>query len=466
VRLVRALLAGAALSLFAAVPAQATDWSTFGFDSARTNENPRERILGPGSASSLREVWSAPLGGVVNAQPLVAANVRLPGGRRAQLVIAGAENGTLTALDAATGRPVWRRFLGAITIAKCRGDLPGGRYGVTSTPAIDRRHNRVYSADGRGRVHALDLATGREAAGWPVPVTPRPDREHIWSALARRGDRLYATLASHCSESFYRGRVTRIDARRHRIDAVWYSLPKRLRGGGVWGWGGAAIDAAAGDVFVATAGAAVVAEDTPYAEHVVRLGPRLSRVAANHPNVRNAGDADFSGAPLLYRAPGCPPQLAVLHKVGALLVYDRDRIAAGPRQTLQIGDRTRLAALGTYAYATSTRTLYVANNTTGDHPLGLLAFTVGAECTLQPAWQHALPADTATMSPPITAGGVVYLGTGTGRQLLAFDARTGARLWSSGRLDGALYGGPAVANGRVYAGAWDGRLHAFAPANG
>jgi hypothetical protein len=226
------------------------------------------------------------------------------------------------------------------------------------------------------------------------------------------------------------------------------------------------VDQADGDVYLATASALVVRDATPFALHVVRLTSALRRRAANHPDVPSTGDADFSGAPMLYRAPGCPPQLAVLHKTGALLVYDRARIAAGPRQRVQIGDPAELAALGTYAYSAAARTLFVPNNTTGDYPHGLLAFRVGEDCRLELRWQQPLPAGDAVLSPPVTAAGVVYLGTGTGREVQAFDAATGAPLWSSGRLGGALYGGPTVANGRLYAGAWDGRLHAFAPAAG
>ena len=444
--------------------AQATDWGTFGFDAARTGENPREGVLGPGNAPSLREVWSAPLGGVIDAQPLVASGVKLRGGRRSDLVIAGSERGALAALDAATGRPVWRRQLGARR-ARCT-DLPNGTYGVTSTPNLDRRRNRVYAADGQGRLHALDLSTGAERPGWPVTVTRAPAREHIWGGVARRGDRLYAATSSHCDEAFYRGRLVAIDARRGRVDATWFTLPRRLRGGGIWGWGGAVVDVRDGDVYVATANAVVVREDTPFAEHVVRLTSALRRRAANHPPLPNTGDADFGAAPLLYRAPGCPPQLAVLHKSGALLVYDRDRIASGPRQTLQVGDGARLAAYGTYAYASSARLLFVANNTTGDFTHGLLAFRVNAGCTLEPAWQQPVGPNPAVLSPPVTANGVVYLGTGFGRELWAFDAASGRPLWTSGTLAGAVYGGPTVAGGRLYAGAWDGRIHAFAPTAG
>src|SRR5205085_7577425 len=128
--------------------------------------------------------------------------------------------------------------------------------------------------------------------------------------------------------------------------------------------------------------------------------------AANRPDVPDVQDADFGATPLLFRAPGCPPRLAVLHKSGALLVYDRDRIAAGPRQTLQIGDRTQLAAYGTYAYSARTRTLFVANNTSGDQLRGPLALPVGGACALQAPWRRPAPASAAFMAPPVAAGGV------------------------------------------------------------
>ncbi len=463
----RGLLTAGACALTLALPApgaRATDWPTFGFTSARTGENPLERRLTPARVPSLHEIWSAPLDGVLDAQPLVAGNVRLRHGRKADLVIAGSEGGDLAAFDAASGQAVWHRRLGSLAV-RCH-DTPGGRYGVTSTPDIDRRRNRVYAADGRGRVHALDLSTGAERRGWPVRITPAPAREHIWGGLSRRGDRLYAATSSHCDETFYRGRVVALDARRARIAATWYSLPARLRGGGVWGWGGAALDPRDGNVYVATANALVVREDTPSAEHVVRLSPGLRPRAIDHPAIPNTGDADFGAAPLLYRAPGCPPQLAVLHKSGALLVYDRDRVARGPRQTLQVGDGRRLGAYGTYAYSATARTLFVANNTTGDFTHGLLAFRVSAACTLEPLWQQAVGPEPAILSPPVVAAGVVYLGTGFDDELWAFDASTGRPLWTSPRLTGAVYGGPTVANGRLYAGAWDRRLHAFAPSAG
>jgi outer membrane protein assembly factor BamB len=456
-----AIAAALAAATAFAPAAQATDWSTFGFDAARTNENPRERTLGVANAPTLRETWSTPLGGVINTQPVVAASVRVSRTRRADLVLAGTAAGDLWALDAATGRPVWRRRLGARRV-RC-GDLPQGRYGVTATPTLDRARNRVYSADGQGRLHALSLATGAEARGWPVTVTPAPDREHVWGGIARRGNRLYAGTSSHCDTAFYRGRLVAIDARRARVVARWFPLAPRYRGGGMWGWGGASIDSG-GDVYVATSTTQAGNEIRPYAQRVVRLSGGLRLKASHRPDVPVNSDSDFGATPLLYRAPGCPPQLAVLHKSGALLVYDRDRIAAGPRQTVHVGRRDLLAAYGTYAYSRAVRTLYVANNSTGDFTHGLVALRVNAACALELAWQQAAGPDPAVLTPPTVANGVVYMGTGFGREVQAFDATTGARLWTSPAFEKPVYAAPTVVNGHLYAGAWDERLHAFAPA--
>jgi outer membrane protein assembly factor BamB len=449
--------------LAAAPPAGAADWSTFGYTPERRGENPHERALGVANAPRLREVWSAPLGGVGNTQPLVVSGVRLRGGARRDLVVAGSEGGLLSAFDAAGGRLVWRRHLG--TQRTSCGDVPGGRYGVTATPVVDRRRGTLFAAGDDGRVHALDLASGAERRGWPLRVGPPPRREHVWGALALRAGRLYVATASHCSEVFYRGRLVLFDVVRARRLATWHAMGRGGRGGGIYGWGGAALDVR-GDVYAATAVAQTPPYDAPYGQHVVRLSPGLRLRSAHHPPVPVDADSDIGAAPLLFRAGGCSPQLVVLHKSGALLLYDRDRIARGPRQVLQIGRSGGRGAFGTYAYSSSRRLLYVANNTDSDDGAfthGLVVLRVTAGCMLAPAWQHPVGPDPAINSPPIVANGVVYLGTGFGAELWAFHAATGRPLWRA-LLPGGVYAAPSVVNGRLYAVAWDGRLRAFAPA--
>ncbi|HEV3229942.1 MAG TPA: PQQ-binding-like beta-propeller repeat protein [Solirubrobacteraceae bacterium] len=438
------------------------DWLTFGFDNARTGENPSEHQLGPGNVGSLAPLWSADLGGASNTQPLVASGVQTPGGRH-DLVLAGSETGLLSAVDSRTGAVVWRRELGH-THTSCP-DLPGGVYGVTSTPVIDAAAGVVYVAGGDDRLYALDLGTGATRRGWPVGIGARRRTDHVWGALALSGGLLYAATASYCDKTFYVGRVTAVDTHRPRPVATWYPVTRRHHGGGVWGWGGVAVDGRDGSVYAATANAQVgVPETYGLAEHVVRLSARLRVLAADRPQLPRRQDDDFGATPVLYQAPGCPAQLAVVHKTGALLVYDLGAIASGARQQLQIASDRALSSFGTYAYSRAQNMLVVSNpsDSSGPYRHGLLAFAVGTDCRLALRWQASTGPATGPPSPPIVAGGVVYVATGEAPGIAAFDAATGGELWSSGNLiQKAVYAAPTVAGGRLYAVSWDHRLYAF-----
>ena len=401
---------------------------------------------------SLEPEWAYDLGGVVNAQPLYAANLR---GR--DVVFAASESGRVAALDAATGTPIWTRRVTAVdTICS---DVPQGIHGVSATPVLDRRRGTLWVAGGDGRVWALDVATGRTRRGWPVRVGRKA--EHIWGALALRGDRLYAATASHCNNAFYRGRVVALDPRSGRKRSQWQALGRRAYGGGVWGWGGAAIGGD-GDVFVATANAqGDVAGHIRYAEHVVRLSRRLAFEQANDPGPPRNDDNDFTGAPILLRARGCPRQLAVMHKTGQLFLYDRATIRRGPRQRIQAGSVDAFVGLGTYAWSPARRTLYLANGSSGRYGQGLVALRLGRGCRLRLLWQEPLGDRPTWPTPPVVANGIVVMGDGSGKTLHAFDARDGTPLWDSGDVTGDLYGAPIVAGGRVFAPSWDRKLHAF-----
>ena len=67
------------------------------------------------------------------------------------------------------------------------------------------------------------------------------------------------------------------------------------------------------------------------------------------------------------------------------------------------------------------------------------------------------------------AGDVLYIGTATGR-LIALDTVTGQTIWRSDPLGEesvrAIYGTPAVVDGTVYVGGYDGVLYAIATADG
>lgn len=449
------------LALALANPAGAygdRDWSTYGFRAGRSGVNPNEHSLGRAGARSLTQVWATPLGGYVDAQPLVEFGVAIAGGARRDLVYAGSEGGRFAAVDAATGVPVWTRELGAVDVPSCE-----FTYGISDTPAIDRARGSVYVASGTGYVYELDLATGATRHRWRI--TTDASREHVWGALTLSRGRLYVPVAGTCDLPPYRGRVVAFDTRTARRSATWYVTGRfGPDGGGIWGWGGLSADATHNALYAATGNAfpRATAEHARYGEHVVRLTGKLHVKSSDDPDARGF-DADFGATPVLYHPHGCPPELAVGNKYGQFFVYDRDRLSGGPVQHLVLGGSGDggHALLGVASYWRAARTLYVANpNRRGPFPRGILAFRVNGHCRLALRW-HAPGPGKLTSSPTI-ANGVLYYGTGRANRVVALDARTGKRLWRTATgVTGAVYNAPSVAGGTLYVGSWDGKVHAF-----
>ena len=132
------------------VPIEPDAWTSYGYDNQLTNSI-ATRALTLRSAPRLSPVWSTQLDGAVYASPL-AAKVD---GR--QLVFAGTEAGNVYAVDSGTGRIVWQRTLGMVQTVEC------GKWGITSTGAIDLERGLLFEISADGLLHALALTTGDEA---------------------------------------------------------------------------------------------------------------------------------------------------------------------------------------------------------------------------------------------------------------------------------------------------------------
>ncbi len=437
------------------------DWTTYGYDVERSGYNPDETTVGVGNADELHGQWSAKLDGVVIAQPVVATGVDV-GGTPTDLAYLGTEHGIFYAIDASSGGKVWQRNLGMVH-TPCP-DMPGGVFGIGGAAVIDRASGLVYVAGGDGNVHAMDLATGAEAGGWPVKKVFKPKHEHVYSALNLFDGDLYVTLAGECDFPPYHGRTTQIDVASRKITKTFYPAGKKISGGGIWGPGGASIDPDTGHVFVATGNALTDPEYYKDSDSVVELNSRLKVQGSNYPGL-SGEDVDFGATPLLYQAPGCPPQVAAKNKSGVLVVYTRGHLKAGPTQRLQIASVSDFNFNGIPAYSPVTKMMYIGNSSDSDGPTykhGMVALSVKKDCTLALAWQKVLGPNGASVSPPTVANGVVYYGDGPGDTEYAFDAATGNPLWDSGStIGGDLYAAPTIVNGRLLVASWDERLYAF-----
>jgi outer membrane protein assembly factor BamB len=141
------------------------------------------------------------------------------GGRARDVLFVTTSYGKAIAIDAANGKVLWRFT------------PPGysswaGSYRITnSSPVADPSRRFVYSASPDGRIHKLAVATGREAAGWPVTISLLPDREKIGPALNfSRGLVLAATGGYFGDTPPYQGHAVAIDASSGKVVHVWNSL--------------------------------------------------------------------------------------------------------------------------------------------------------------------------------------------------------------------------------------------------
>jgi hypothetical protein len=438
------------------------DWATYGLDNQRTGFNPAENELGPSAVGSIRQIWSTRLGATILTQPVVASGVVLRHPWRSRdLIYAATEHGLFAAMDANTGHVVWSRRLGFQHVSFC-GDLPDNDFGITGTAVIDHSRGSIFTTGGDGRLFELDLATGRIKRRWVM--TNDPSHENDYSALTLVNGTLYVPYSGNCDTNPYHGFVAAIRVRDGKRIATWFPSGS-LYGGSIWGFGGVSADQG-GAIFAAVGNSQGSNEHAGYGENVVKLTPGLGVINANYPGLPK-GDADFGATPLLFQRAGCPPELAVGNKYGSFFVYDRDRISSGPVQQIGLGGSGfgQNGLLGVAAYWPRAATVYVSNPLNrGPYRHGLVAFRVTGGCRLSLAWSASDGHDGDGSSPTVAAG-VVFYGDGSGHQVIALDARTGQRLWDSGRdIRGSVYAGPAVVNGQVYVSSVGGYLYAFAPA--
>ena len=138
--------------------------------------------------SALRPAWYTPVSGRISSQALVAENVPAAGQRT---LYVGTSKGVVYALGE-NGYIRWRVELGQLDRI-CQ-QIDG--YGVTGTGVIDPATHALYLVDGFGRLHALDLVTGAERAGWPVQLYTDHRKELVWGAMTLVNGSIYVGTGS------------------------------------------------------------------------------------------------------------------------------------------------------------------------------------------------------------------------------------------------------------------------------
>lgn len=447
--------------------AQDPDWTSYGHDAQLTN-HVFSQSLAPRTASRLALRWRTKLDGAVTASPL-AATIDVDGTRRT-LVFVATWAGSVSALDAQTGGIVWTRTFGSVDTGAC------GVYGIASTPAIDLTRGRLYVIGADGILRGLDLVTGADAPGFPITLIDRPRTEYVWGGLRIVQDRLYVPIASYCdapddAQIAADGRLLAIDLGSLAPAGSFDAVPGFGFLGGLWGWGGVSAEpdgtvvySAVGNSSVYSAECDCLVDDGGYGDSVVALSPDLRTVLDwNRPaTVPNRGDADFGAAPLLFQPDGCPPLAAANNKAGALYIWDRGALRAGPIATVGLADASA-PFVGAPSYDPVSGLIYdsqvfMTDSDTG-RKYGVAAIGPGTDCTFTIVWRTAF--GSGSQAPPIVVGDVVLVGGGSDGGFAALDGNTGHLLWSHATEQPTL--APLISvGGSVFGADVDGNVYSFA----
>jgi outer membrane protein assembly factor BamB len=444
------------LALIAAtLGAASSDWPLFGHDSTRDSVAD-ERTLSPQSVSGLRTRWHVLLGSVADSAPIVVGD---------RLFIT-TRDGTTAAVGVANGQIAWR--------FKTQGPKI-----TTSVPAYDPAENVLYAGGVDGAVHKLNPADGRElrSGGFPVSITLAPETEKNASPLNLANGYVYAQTSGYIGDATpYVGHVVAIrlhDGERHVFNSLCSSRRALIepqscdaQRSGMWSRAGVVVDpdpAMHGRIYAATGNAPFDARAGHYGDTILSLSADASRLLGsltpdNYARL-DAEDLDVgsSSPALLPRQPdSATPLLAVQGGKDAVLrLFDRAHMSGrAPLQTLPLSNELFSAPAvwseprgATYVFAGLGDGVHAYRLTTRDRTSRLTA-----------AWRTDL-AGAVQGTSPVVANGVVFVATSG--QLIALNARTGDRLWSS-ELGPIHWESPAVANGAVYCSDENGALTAYA----
>jgi hypothetical protein len=451
------------------------DWATFGFNAQRTGYNPLETRC---CTSRPTLLWQRMLDPqhreYLTAEPIFADNVWVPsvagGGAYLDLVYVADNHGNLYALDAATGNIAWSKTLGS-QMTTCF-DMPDKEFGITGTPLFDRASNRLYVADGAGKLWALDPASGNVAPGWPANgllVVTNATLDHVYGALNL--DTVHGIMpvptASYCDDGHWTGALRIVDVNAVTVLQTFVfaqspPAPAGQWGSGMWGMGGTSLVPGSGDI-VGASGNAEPLQAVPYSNSWLRwsVGTNFN-TPATFSSSDNVGDDDFGAIPSLFPGPDGKLCGGVEGKSGILYMFDSDAIPAGPTSNVHMG----LANSDDYnsatpSYSPLTGKVYITTGFSGGAlSPGLYAFTLGTGCAVAstPSWSNAL-GPTNFFSPTTIANGSVFVGVGS--TIAAFRADTGAQQWSTTAGSRNIYAGITVIDGRLFTANWDGSVSAF-----
>ena len=432
--------------------------------------------------------FAAKFTGNMWASPLYMGNG--PGNKGAFFAVT--TNNNVYAIDETTGATIWTKSIGSAPMQSGAGCGQISPIGIISTPVIDATKRVIYVAGAVGsasiekhEIHAINIDTGMEVAGWPVDVTgttsggvtftPKPQNQR--SALSLVNGTLYVAYGGHVGDcGDYKGWVIAVNTADPTKKGAWVTLDSK--GAAIWASGGMASDGTA--VFAATGnhtpfGSHADDRTTTDSEQVVRL-TGLAVVERKNENLffpttwktMDDNDADLGGSnPVYFTVPGSTPPnyVASVAKDGNLYLLNAANLGGmgGAVTTIKVasGNMAVKTAPTVYRTAEGTHLTFSTDSMaacpmTGTGPrIVSVLLTAGSPPTGKIDWCAPLSGEVTapitTTTDGMTDAVVWYL---SGGKLNAVDGDSGATLFTStNSCTGAhRWSSPIATKGRIVVG--------------
>jgi outer membrane protein assembly factor BamB len=490
----------------------AAEWPTGSFDAQRDGWQRNETKLNVETVKNIRLLWklktdNKPMGMQSFREPVIVSGVTTSGGVKALAIFAGSSD-TVYAIDADTGKPVWRKDL------KWSSDKPqetgeGGGFicnnALTATPVVTpagAAQRSVYVLANDGYLHTLDLGTGDEKES---PIQMLPGIYGKAYGLNLVNNVVYTVSGQACH-----GVPNELYAVDLASKKAFSSTPGQ---GGIFGTAGPAIGDD-GTIYFETG-------DGPYDAATGKLSTTVQGYTSNNDTMTlkdyytptnhawlTKRDLDMNTTPVVFPYQG-RDLLVGSGKEGRYFLMDSKSMGGADHRTplyrspLVSNKNVNFQTEGSWGSFASWEgkdgarwvLAPIGGPVAVDFPIsygptpngGIIALKVretGGKTELMPAW---LSRDMMTAEPPVVANGIVFVlaaGEFTGQandddgglysaedrikhsipaKLYALDATTGKELYSSGeQIESFLHqAGIAVAGGRIIFGTFDGTVYCF-----
>ncbi|MGH9583412.1 MAG: PQQ-binding-like beta-propeller repeat protein [Bryobacteraceae bacterium] len=265
------------------------DWTEFGGNVESSSASNAPTGITASNVASLQR-RQVQLDGTVDASAIYLHGITVKGSKHNVFFVTTTYGKTI-AVDADNGAILWE-----YTPPKYA-TWAGTRQITNSTPVADPDRRHIYASSPDGVVQKLAISDGH--ALWRTPITLLPLREKIASPLKEFRGHIVAVTGGYIGDRPpYQGHVAILDAQSGNLLHVWNSLCSNRTGlikpsscpaaqSAIWGRAGATIDAATGNIFVAT-GNGPYNGKTNWGDSVIELNSSATRMLGNYTPTDNA----------------------------------------------------------------------------------------------------------------------------------------------------------------------------------